>query len=154
MSEGIMKFYGYDVEKLKYKKNRCYNGQNIEIPLSPEFLIRIVFSNDNPLKFNIIIGIRIGYSDVENELPFKVEAIIRGFYEMKQEEAHMKDLIIFCIRSGSAILYPYLRSIITDITSKGKHTPIILPTLNFYKLFEDTATDELLISSDNYNDYI
>ncbi len=63
---------------------------------------------------------------------------------------NIQDIIKRTVRNGSAILFPYLRSIVTDITSKGKHSPIVLPTLNFYKLIEDCEPSELIISNDEY----
>jgi len=45
-------------------------------------------------------------------------------------------------------LFPYLRSIVSDITSKGSDTPIILPTINIVALF-NKLKEEKLNENDN-----
>ena len=39
--------------------------------------------------------------------------------------------------NGTAILFPYLRSIITTITSSMGIQPIILPTMNIVKMIKE-----------------
>lgn len=154
MNKGILKFYGFDVEKIDYEISESYLNQYEEISLSPDFLFKIVYCKDNPLKFNIIMGVRIGDSNNERSYPFMVEAILRGYYEMNQDHKEdIEDFNVFFIRNGSAILFPYLRSLITDITSKGRHNPLILPTLNFYQLLEESDLSKYILPSESYREF-
>ncbi|HDV6065568.1 TPA: protein-export chaperone SecB, partial [Staphylococcus pseudintermedius] len=36
-----------------------------------------------------------------------------------------------------AILFPYLRSLISDVTSKGSRAPIILPPINVHEFLDN-----------------
>lgn len=39
--------------------------------------------------------------------------------------------------NGVTILFPYLRSLVSDLTSKGSEPPIILPTINVAEMVKD-----------------
>lgn len=39
--------------------------------------------------------------------------------------------------NGTAILFPYLRSFITTLTSNAGIPPLVLPTLNIQKIIEE-----------------
>ena len=82
-----------------------------------------MYSHQKIKKCNIIIGIK--YEEEENH-PFLMNLVIRGFFEISERK--------FLI-NAFAILFPYLRSVITDIT-KASLIPIILPTINVQNLLE------------------
>ncbi|MFZ2464672.1 MAG: protein-export chaperone SecB, partial [Caldibacillus thermoamylovorans] len=64
----------------------------------------------------------------------------------------IEDLQKFKLINGSAILFPYLRSVLTDLTSKSKHQPVILPTVNFSKYITSKKLADLLLDSDFYEE--
>lgn len=152
MKEGIITFYGYSVEEISYYKNNDYKNSSDYIDLSPQFLFNLIISKDTPYKYNTIMGVRIGYLN-KNESPFTTEVILRGFFEIKgfeSDKEHLHDL--YSINS-SAILFPYLRSILTDITSKSDHEPVILPTFNFHTMLDDLNFEDLILDSNEYKEY-
>ncbi|MGL4897593.1 MAG: protein-export chaperone SecB [Cetobacterium sp.] len=124
MSEATLKFLGYDLEKINYERNNLFDS-SIDSEILPKINAMIIYKDESKKEANIILGIKY---DNENNLPFSLEVVLRGFFEFNDEDQK----IIF--QNGTAIMYPYMRSIITDITSKTNYTPIILPTMNFYIL--------------------
>ena len=153
MVEAALKFHGYDVEEIEYALNKNYVIDFHEATISPEFVFKITYNKDNPLQYNIILGVRIGYEESGMNLPFRAEVIIRGYYEMKQESEDIEELDVFFVRNGCAILFPYVRALLTDITSKGRHNRVTLPTMNFYKLIEDADPKDYFLTSAEYREY-
>lgn len=153
MFSGVLKFNGYNVEKLNYIRNNSKNIDNNEaVSLTPQIMFKIVLKKDNPLKCNVLIGVRLGYED--NTLPFKIEAIVKGYFELEGEENTEVDSIYkFYLQNGTAILYPYLRAIVTTLTGTGNYQAIILPTVNFYKLIENSDLEEISLPSEMYEEF-
>lgn len=143
-NEIILKFLEYQIDNIKYETNKSYTKEKISNK-SPKISYNIV-KDETGSKFNIIIGAKY---DKENNLPFNLEIKIRGFFETLNEFSDNEKLEIV-VSNGTAILFPYLRSIITDITSKSNFLPIIIPTINFSKMihedFQKNKKEHLLTS--------
>ncbi|MEY2195332.1 protein-export chaperone SecB [Neobacillus sp. BF23-41] len=157
MVQGVMSFEGYQVDSINYEKSNSNQNGNYT-KLSPEFFIVKAEKENNDEHFNIIMGVKIDDSDKDNILPFTAEVVVRGFYTFNTEDAvehnidDIDDIHIFKLVNGSAILYPYLRSVLTDITSKSMHNPIILPTINFNKFITNRNLEDMLLDSSHYQD--
>ena len=44
--------------------------------------------------------------------------------------------------NAAAILYPYVRAAISMLTTLANVPPVVLPPVNFVKLFEESAKEE------------
>lgn len=117
-----LRFYKYEIDKIIYETNKKFDISR-EAETVPKFAFHYVFSPENKKKCNIIIGIK--YEEEENH-PFLMNLVIRGFFEISERKF---------LNNAFAILFPYLRSVITDIT-KASLIPIILPTINVQNLLE------------------
>lgn len=137
--EVILQFLNYRVEKMSYSINPFYNeGEKSNI--FPKLAFHIIQSPDDENMFNVIIGAKY---DKNHNFPFISEAVIRGFFRTSEGlENKEKTMIV----NASAIMYPYLRALISDITSKSEICPIILPTMNFIKSFPENKDDFILDS--------
>lgn len=87
-------------------------------------------------KKNVIIIVKIGNSD---NLPYRLDLKLTGVFEycdandgLMQEEK--EDLFT---KNAIAILFPYVRSLISTYTSTSNVATLILPTLNVVKLLEN-----------------
>lgn len=142
MSKATLRFLGYELEQIIFKRNLNYNNSE-ESNILPKINANIIYKNEKKTEANIIIGIKY---NIEENLPFTLELIIRGFFVFKEKDQK----IVF--QNGTAIMYPYIRSIITDITSKTNYTPLILPTMNFYEVLYKNIEDYTLVS-EKYLDF-
>lgn len=131
MFPGVLKFNGYNVERMNYIRNDSKDINSDEsVTLTPQIMFKIALKKDNPLKGNVFIGVRLWYED--KTLPFKVEAVVKGYFELEgAEETDLENIYKFYLQNGTAILYPYLRSMVTTLTGTGNYQAIILPTVNF-----------------------
>ncbi|PCK11205.1 hypothetical protein CEY07_13930 [Bacillus safensis] len=150
--QGIITFHGFKLDMMHYERSDQYDGQD-NMELSPDFMLYRIENDMDSSFFNIVLGVRIGGED--SDLPFNAEAVVRGYFSFNSEESldyNIDDLQKFTLVNGSSILFPYLRSILTDITSKSNHNPVILPTINFNKFIEERDLEEMLLSSEYYED--
>ncbi|MCK4258847.1 MAG: protein-export chaperone SecB [Halanaerobiales bacterium] len=138
----ILEFKGFTVEKLLYQRNAYFwrrvnvSEEITNIDLNPRFNFKVCLNPDNYLEANIVIGVVIGNISKEENSPFEVNAIINGFFKLleKTEKDIAKN---FFATNAIAVLFPYLRSLVIDITSKGDHQPLILPTLNIIETVKE-----------------
>ncbi|WP_165786781.1 protein-export chaperone SecB [Heyndrickxia camelliae] len=155
MVQGIMSFEGFQIDNMSYEKSSG-NMNHDYTKLSPEFFIKLAEKENDSSKFNIIMGVRIIDEDGDNSLPFNAEVVVRGFYTLKVEDAEqheIDDISTFKLVNGCAILFPYVRSALTDITSKSRHNPLILPTINFTRFIENRELDSMILDSSYYEDF-
>lgn len=106
-----------------------------------EFEKKVEFSHQinylGDLEDSFDLEVILGCS-VQDPSGMKLEAVLNGYFkvfipESFEEEERLKDL---CERNTLSILFPYLRSIISDISLKANIDPIILPTINIVALIE------------------
>lgn len=125
--ETILKFYAYEVEESIYRRNIKSKESNIEI--TPTIRCDIMENEDENHLFAIRLTVELGHEDFQ-DIDFYVKTSIIGFFEGESEEYNL-------ISNAVAILFPYVRSLISDMTSKGTSDPIILPPINVNALLND-----------------
>lgn len=143
--EAILKFEDYHVLNTQYILNPFFDEDD-EQSLNPVFDLSIDFPDEgkNNLAF-IKLGVSIGDEDLLNN-SFFVSATILGIFTLNIPEENKDDeeTIInqFYKINAVAILFPYLRSLISDLTSKGSETPVIIPTINVVELMKKEGSTE------------
>lgn len=95
-------------------------------------------------KVNIIQGIQI-FPSSKNK--YKIEVVICGNFSLNREDPNFTEDIL-TLNCG-AILYPYLRALVSLLSSQIDQK-IILPPMNFYKFIENKTKDEIY---GNFNDF-
>lgn len=151
MSNNILNFRNYEVEKMILEKidvtKDIIQSENSDNRIG--FLLKIVPNkNSNFNKVNIYQGISIEPSE---EFPYKLEVILRGnfVFENSNDEGNLK----VSIKNATAILFPYLRATVSLLTSQIDVKKIILPVMNFSKVFEDVSEKELIYDEKLYKDF-
>lgn len=124
----ILKFNNYIVDEIRYKTNNEFKdseeGTSIDINIVPKIDIK-----DNNLNITLITN--IFNNAVENNYPFEMKIDITGYFSTEGDSPDK------FLRNAIAILYPYVRSIVSTYTASANITPLILPAINVNKLIED-----------------
>ncbi len=128
----IMQFVGFEIKKVDYELLSSVLESDVEF-------YRKVEPNIKEKKCNIIIGIRLVDSERNDSKTLKLNVEIAGFFQFEDDsdfiEENIKNLII---PNGTAILFPYLRTLISNITSFDTlGEGIIIPTINTMNLFDN-----------------
>ena len=116
--EAILKFTGYKIVNLEYSRD-----------------IDLLDKDENELEVGVgtaisddgeqgQVKISVTALDVENKRTVKAEVL--GSFDFLDVEDKERTLAV----NGTAILYPYVRAIISTITTQDSLNAIILPTVN------------------------
>lgn len=128
-SECIMEFIAYEVPEITFKKNIVQKDQG-EIELKPKFTRTIADDKDG--RFSVSLSFELVNED-NNQLPFDIKVIIVGYFHLECDEEERKTLME---KNTVAILYPYLRALITSLTASANVPPLVIPVINVVKMFD------------------
>ena len=129
----VLHFLGYTVDELTFNlKPADTVDTEKSIELLPKLSRKIEKTNDE--NYSISIGVTLDQED----LPFTAQVSMTGRFLLqgiKNPEQTMKV-------NADAILYPYVRAAISMLTTLANVPPVVLPPVNFVKLFEESAKEE------------
>lgn len=131
-------FNRYKVNELLFKLNNGFNKDG-NVDLSPKFTREISKIDDS----NYIVSLAICING-EN-VPFEISVNISGFFGV--ESSDFSEQLIY--QNAVAILFPYLRSLVSTLTVNATVKPVILPPINIIKMFEDEAIEKQLKSENS-----
>lgn len=93
--------------------------------------------------FGVKLTLRVGPKGAR-QAPYQIQVTVRGVLRMhlkqatgQQEERHVRALV-----NGVSLIYGAAREMITNITSRSSHGPLLLPSLSFADLAH-TKPDEV-----------
>ncbi|GIM45478.1 hypothetical protein DNHGIG_10270 [Collibacillus ludicampi] len=127
-----LQFRDYQVRNIEYKFNPFYEGED---ELVPEFDYEIQTDQDDWSGAWVILNFSIGDRTL-NSSPIYVYASIAGYFHLNGIDDYETAMSYYKV-NALAILFPYLRGLVSEITSKGSEAPLILPTLNIVALLEE-----------------
>ena len=130
----------------KYKSKLIFNKyiiKEIEFKYHEEFKekpIDILFDIDKETKYiankNMIVDLDVRIFEDNEKYPFYMKVVLRGFFTIENNE----DNINF-EPNAIAILYPYIRLIVSTYTANANIMPLTLPVINVNKLLKDKEKD-------------
>lgn len=127
--ESILQFLNYTVQELSFQ-NIPVSPDKTEFELRPNIEKKIEEASGG--RYNVTLTFSLSPSE-ENELPFALYVSLVGHFKlnMKDEPTNaFKESILN--KHAVAILFPFLRGIISQLTSCANIQPLIIPILNFY----------------------
>ena len=140
----VIQFIGYRVTNILYNCDPSFELPQGEVALIAEASTTICFNKYNKFNFSKSLAIlsdtevqenvcaNVFYCTTDNieEAPFRITVEIAGRFRCDNEwKPELEPNVL-------AIMFPYLRSIISTITCNSGREPIILPTINIASLFE------------------
>lgn len=128
-----LQFNGYEVSRLHYEP---VETDISEFNLRPEFKKSITELDEN----NYIVDLSVSFAPAAGApLPFIVDVAIRGHFFVESENTAIKDALIS--DNTVAIMFPYLRMLVSCITNMANITPVLLPVINLSQALNDKASD-------------
>lgn len=126
--KSVLKFEKYMVNEIYFKYNKNYketeNGIPIKLDINPE-----VKTSKNNMNVTLICNI---FENAEkNNYPFEMNISLTGVFSTIGEKVE-----IF-VKNAIAILFPYVRAIVSTYTANANVAPLILPAINVNKLIEE-----------------
>ncbi len=125
----LLKLTNYKVEMLEYKLNPSFKQTDNQLQVPFAYSSQIIDVDDN--NFTIQLAAKISKED----FPFEVSVTVSGdFFSERWKELNTKKDVELTVNQ---ILFPYVRALISNITSAAGVNPIILPIINVAELLKD-----------------
>lgn len=135
---GVFEFKGYTVESMNYERNHYFNTVSKKINLDPKLSSEHNIDNNHVTIFlSVVAG-----STEDVGIPFKVSCSVKGsFLYNKDEDEKGFGIDTFIVNNSVAILYPYVRAIISNLTAFSNEFPgYNMPTINVAKALKDNRS--------------
>lgn len=130
-----LKFHGVDIINIKFNTDQQYDGQTgIDLNVDP----KVFYPENNKLTFKIFMEIAL-----HCESCFDLSVVGIGNFEFDDEFDDLSLKKTFVNANAPAIMFPYLRSFITTLTSNmGNVTgSLIIPTQFFQGDLPEISVD-------------
>ncbi|EGY78988.1 protein-export chaperone SecB [Peptoniphilus indolicus] len=128
--DGIINFEDYRVLEVSYKLNKEFYPEdaiNIKFDLGHGYQI----SDDQML---VQYGVKVFENAEKQNFPFEIKVIIEGLFTTKDSNVDFEKFL----PNALAILFPYIRSIVSTYTAVANIAPLNLPTINTIQYLEDS----------------
>ncbi len=132
-----LKFINYVVDSVEFRNNPAFEADEVSIKfdIRPQYI-----EDDNELI--LIIEVDVFKDAIANNYPFEISIRMIGYFKLEGDG----DIIRFR-NNALAIMYPYIRTLVTGYTSNSNVTPLILPVINVNAMFKEKN------SINHYRDY-
>lgn len=121
-----MDFKGITAEELSFKLNRVKLNPEDKLDIKPQFSRQVRKVNGNDKLNFIALSVKI-QSTEEEPKPFDINVTLVGVFEIEvANENEERNFVI----EGTKLLYPYLRSAVTNLTASAYIAPLNLPVIN------------------------
>lgn len=130
-----LQFLHYDVNKIQFINNPDYEAQEVEVDLEFDSAIE-------RLEEYIAqkVSIEVFPNGLENGMPFQLQIDLTGHFRLVDGAEKMETKNIET--NTLAILFPYVRSLVTTITANANVPPLVLPPLNIVRTLEEKNSQE------------
>lgn len=131
----VLNFKGYRVLDMSYTQNEQFKSSQEKLSFNPNFGVNLVTDDNDEAKVTLTFVL-------ENELPFNIKVTLEGSfkYNASEDEANI-GLDELLKKNATAILFPYLRAIVSQLTSMGnEYQPLLIPAMNIGALLDENST--------------
>jgi preprotein translocase subunit SecB len=128
-------FTGYRIDKIEYEINPNFQFRE---PLQVNFSLGASISvQDSEQKTAAItLNCNVFENAEQNNYPFTLIISITGGF-IFSGDIDEEGFFNFCKTSGTAILFPFLRSAVANITANANMQPLMLPVINVHNFLGD-----------------
>ena len=140
-------FKGVTAEELSFKLNHVKLEPDTKLDIKPQFSRQVRKVNGNEKVNFIVLSVRIVSTEQEPK-PFDINVTLVGIFEV--EVANENEERAFVIE-GTKLLYPYLRSAVTNLTANAYIAPLNLPVITGPIFPEDRDVFAFSVGNNNLN---
>lgn len=127
-------FRDFIITKASYTKNYNFNIETEEVNAKTSFECEINENEDNA-----IVKLITQSGNLEDKSsPFQVNVEIEGLFEFVESESEGLRFEEYLTNNAVAILFPYIRSTISELTAKSNEFPVLnLPIINVARMLKE-----------------
>ncbi len=120
-------FKGITAEELSFKLNRIRIQPDTKLDIKPQFSRQVRKMNDNDKMNFVALSVKIESTEAEPK-PFDINVTLVGVFEVSGAtgDADERKFVI----DATSLMYPYLRTAVTNLTAGAYITPLNLPVIS------------------------
>ncbi len=127
-----LRFLNYVVNSVEFHTNEDFEESSVSVDFNVKRQIEFVDDENNTIYVTLNVDIFDGAK--EKNYPFSMKISVTGIFEVDDIDSDLKSNLAQV--NAVAILFPYLRSLVSTYTANANVTPLILPAINVMKLIE------------------
>lgn len=115
---------------IQFETNEDYKFEDgVSLEINNQVIVR---KDEQSHQAKVILNVGVFNSKGIKEVPFKMDMSIEGYFKWDEElQKNTSQLEKLLKQNSPAILYSYLRPIITIITADADLPPLVIPLMNF-----------------------
>lgn len=137
--KSLLRFKNYTVNKIEFYSNTDFQEKE-QVVVDFDIKKKVEFIEDDNNTMLVTLLLSIFDNPKENNYPFSMNIEITGIFELDGAGLEMKK--VFAESNSIAILFPYVRALISTYTANANVPPLILPPINVNKLVEENKLAE------------
>lgn len=128
MKKPIIEFKGYEIEQYLYNRMKKRPEENTSVPVNTH--VETGTTEDlSKGKVTLTLTTKV--------FPHDLKLVVLGFFLLNVDDYPKEQVLQALVTNGTAIMYPYLRSMISVLTGLGTENALILPTINTNNLLKE-----------------
>lgn len=131
MKDISFKFVDYKLTKLHYGLRTLAEDVNEDSLINPVFNGHYRLDEDQ--RISVFLSVKIEAP----QLPFIMDVEIAGWFELNKVHLAENKLDKLVTINLNAVLFPFLRETVAECTRRAGFSPLLLPSVNFVKIYED-----------------
>lgn len=133
-------FEGYAVDEIRFERNIDFNQEDSNMDIMTQVSVSV---DDEARQCAVTLVSQLFCDDTKplSEKPFTLQVRITGKFST-DESVEINQFNDLCRKNAPAILFPFLRSIVADITKSANVMPVILPIMNLSDAIPDKQIAE------------
>ena len=140
-------FKGITAEELSFKLNHVKLAPDTKLDIKPQFSRQVRKTTGNEKLNYIVLSVKIASTEAEPK-PFDINVTLLGIFEVEvANESEERSFVI----EGTKLLYPYLRSAVTNLTASAFIAPLNLPVITGPIFPEDRDVYAFSVGDSNLN---
>lgn len=133
---------GIRADELTFKLNGIRPQNGAKMDLKPTFSRKVRRAVENEKLCFISLTVKIEKTE-DSPKPFDLSVTLTGVFESEAKTEEEKKAVVV---GGTAVLYPYLRAAVTNLTTAALAAPIVLPVIGGVLFPEDREKDGGIVS--------
>lgn len=123
-----LRFIDYIVDEVNFK-NKYNDNENFELDFDIDS--NVDFKDKN----NFILKLELYIFKKEEDVPFTMNVKVIGIFEVDDVEEKLREEL--AEKNAVAILFPYVRALVSNYTAIANVSPLILPPINVVQYIEE-----------------
>ena len=137
-TKSSLRFIDYYVDEVQFYNNQLFEERSVQLDFHISH--NIEYTEDENNTFFVTLNIVIFDKAKENNYPFTMNVSITGIFQTNIED--VDSIRKFAEINSIAILFPYLRSIVSTYTANANIQPLILPPINVVNMLKENNKND------------